>query len=689
DYTTRNTFEHKLSGTHFAMIRRGTEFFQKRWQTGFDGGETNVEELRIDYVIGSGNHSRSYLHRTARGGFIELPLSWYAEKGGTWGMSPQFDSKHPLTRRFISWECMSCHNANPTAAAAPETGTPAFGATIAEGIDCQRCHGPGDAHVKMVSTPGARPDAIRRSILNPARLAPKQQLEVCLQCHLEASSTEIPALIRRVNRGPFSYVAGQPLTDFLLFFDHAPGKGYDDKFEIVGSSAYRLMKSQCFLKSEGAMTCNTCHNPHKIERGEAAARSMEAVCRQCHAATFTAAVTRGRHTAATDCVSCHMPKRRPQDVVHTVFTDHLIQRRPPAGDLLAEIPERHRQESEEYRGEVVPLLPKNLPTLPDGPLYLALAQIQMGNNLKNGARQLSDEIAKARPRALDFYLALAEAWQKLGQPDDAVAVYQQALRLKPDSPDAMLGLGRLWASQGPAQFPSAAGILDRALRIAPRNASLHYQRGLVSFGMGQTADAAARIRRAAELDPDLPGEWTRLGEVLAVSGQMEPAENALRSALRIDPYDASAWNWLGRVLMSKDAAPEAIFSLRRASDLRPGYAPHLYDLALGLFRGEKADEARTAVNETLRADPTFAEARVLLGGLYARQRQFTDAVREYREAIRTRPDLGQARLELATVLVAQGNFVGAVDELRVAATDRNPQVAQLAAQALSRLSSGR
>jgi hypothetical protein len=32
-------------------------------------------------------------------------------------------------------------------------------------------------------------------------------------------------------------------------FDHAPGTGHDDKFEIVGSSAYRLRQSQCFLKS--------------------------------------------------------------------------------------------------------------------------------------------------------------------------------------------------------------------------------------------------------------------------------------------------------------------------------------------------------------------------------------------------------------------------------------------------------
>src|SRR5256885_13071008 len=40
-----------------------------------------------------------------------LPI--YQEKGGYWGMSPGFDSRHPPTRRFVSYECMSCHNAIP------------------------------------------------------------------------------------------------------------------------------------------------------------------------------------------------------------------------------------------------------------------------------------------------------------------------------------------------------------------------------------------------------------------------------------------------------------------------------------------------------------------------------------------------------------------------------------------------
>jgi len=76
DYSNQHQFSHPRSGTQYAMIHRIDGFYQRRWQTGFGGIESGVEEMKIDYVLGSGNHARSYLHRTPRGTLIELPLGW-------------------------------------------------------------------------------------------------------------------------------------------------------------------------------------------------------------------------------------------------------------------------------------------------------------------------------------------------------------------------------------------------------------------------------------------------------------------------------------------------------------------------------------------------------------------------------------------------------------------------------------
>src|SRR5262249_24685332 len=300
---------------------------------------------------------------------------------------------------------------------------PVFRGGLPEGIDCQRCHGPGGRHIDTIRSAGGSSEAIRASIVNPAPLSAKLRMDLCMQCHLEPSSTSIPSVIRRFNRGPFSFRAGEPLAAFELVFDHAPGGGQDDKFEIVGSSAYRLRKSRCFLESKDAMTCETCHDPHRTPQRPESGRYYAAACRRCHAATVDSLVARGAHPAVAECTSCHMPKRRTEDVVHVVMTDHLIQRRPPTRNLLPEFEERHPKESEEYRGEIVPYYPPALPKTGPDALYRAFAQVAMGNNLRAGVVELSRLVAIQQPREPEWHIQLGDARLANGEALKAVASY--------------------------------------------------------------------------------------------------------------------------------------------------------------------------------------------------------------------------------------------------------------------------
>ena len=95
----------------------------------------------------------------------------------------------------------------------------------------QRCHGPGAAHLKAV-TSGASIDEIRHAIVNPARLDRQRQLDVCMQCHLETSSSHMPNEIRLYNRNVFSFRPGQPLGEYKLYFDPLSNQS-DDRFEIA------------------------------------------------------------------------------------------------------------------------------------------------------------------------------------------------------------------------------------------------------------------------------------------------------------------------------------------------------------------------------------------------------------------------------------------------------------------------
>ena len=109
-------FYHAASDSYIVMFARGGRYYQRRWQKGYDGAEINVDEKTVDFVMGSGNHGRTYLHFSNRGTLQQLPLGWYAEKGGYWGGHGawlrssglswfQFDRGwHDL------WSGMFCHN---------------------------------------------------------------------------------------------------------------------------------------------------------------------------------------------------------------------------------------------------------------------------------------------------------------------------------------------------------------------------------------------------------------------------------------------------------------------------------------------------------------------------------------------------------------------------------------------------
>src|SRR5262249_53541899 len=95
------TYNHERSEQHFSVYRRDGHLYQRRHQTGPDGREINAVEMEMRFVLGSGNHARTYLSLLPGGALVGLPLGWYAE-GGTWAMNPGYDrADHMDFRRRI------------------------------------------------------------------------------------------------------------------------------------------------------------------------------------------------------------------------------------------------------------------------------------------------------------------------------------------------------------------------------------------------------------------------------------------------------------------------------------------------------------------------------------------------------------------------------------------------------------
>jgi len=679
DFTKNTSLFHAPSATYFEMLQRDGAYYQRRYQLGYGGKPTNIDETKIDYFLGSGIHARAYLHKAADGRLLQLPVAWYSEKGGYWWMAPGYDQPgHIYGQRPISYDCIFCHNAYEAipASHARLGDEPVYPGELPEGVDCQRCHGPGQNHIQTATKPGAKPDEIRNAIVNPKKLSPDREAEVCLQCHLQTTEFSLPHVVKRYDRGDFSYRPGQPLADFELAFDYTPGTERDTWFQNV-STASRLRMSQCFIKSD-ALKCTTCHDPHNIQHGNEAADHYNAVCRTCHAIAFNTLVSTKKHTAETGCIGCHMPQRRPVEVVHIVKTDHYIQRQ-PAPTSLADITERHETQANSYRGKVQLYYPKTLPDTADNRLYLAIAQVRDRSNLREGIPALE----AAKPDRPEPLFELASAYQAVGDLTKAIATYRESLRIDPTYSASSLGLAGAFRQSG--QLPQAAAAFEQATKAAPDNAKAWNELGQVNLDLDRVPQALTALKQALTLAPELPQPHNGLGIALAQTGNFPAAEAEFREAIRILPNYGEAHGNLAGVLDLEHDVPQAFYEFDLAVRLAPDDASTHFNYGTLLAREKRFEEARTQMQAAVRANPSFAEAHELLGRFFEQNQQMDEALHEYEAAVRIRPDMSQAQLDLGAVLAKRGDNAAATEHLRQAATATDPTLRKIAQDLLEQL----
>jgi len=551
DYDKNNEYYHKASDMYFRMTREGDKFFQTSFQKDPSGNPIHQQKVQISYVVGSGNHSRSYVHREPDGKLYQLPIAWYTQENA-WAMNPGYDSdQHINFSRRITYDCMFCHAAYPELKPGADQnnfGESSFFPEHLQAIDCERCHGPAQEHVNLARS-GAAKDAILKAIVNTGNMSDQLQLEVCMQCHLETTSGNLPHSVHVVDKGIFGYRPGEPLEDYRYAFNHPKGTGHDDKFEIAGQ-AYRMRMSPCYIKSQGKMTCTTCHDPHRVPTDRIAAGIQS--CLECHKPADCTERMELRMPVKDNCIQCHMPKRRTDDVIHVVMTDHFIQRRPPSeAELLAP----RKEQSPPYRGDVVAYYPEEI-SANKRDLYMGLAYIANSANLEKGISFL-DAALKKSPREFAAVYTRGVALKLLEQLDAARDGLEQAVKLRPDHPQAWMALGDLYEKL--QNYQRSMECYRTAAKCDPRLSRAQNGIGTSALLAGDQTTAEKAFRAAVLLDPFDDNPHLNLAGVFLQQGKYDAAAAEARAALAISPLHAGGWATLAQCALATDKPVDAIW----------------------------------------------------------------------------------------------------------------------------------
>jgi tetratricopeptide (TPR) repeat protein len=424
------------------------------------------------YYIGQGRRGRTYLF-SVDGFVFESPVNWYADRH-MWDMAPAYGGTREMPLNLPALvSCLECHVSGiqpPIDGTENRYNIPLFAYS---GVSCERCHGPGAAHVNGGG-----------AIVNPAKLPAAPRDAVCMQCHLEGN-----AAIERAGKHLYEYRPGDNLADYVRYYILADSKGTGLR---ATSQFEALSQSVCQKKSGDAMSCTSCHDPHVRVKPEERASFYRAKCLACHGKPFGAR----HHADRPDCTSCHMPASLSTDVAHTEVTDHRILRQPsstpirenafaqPPTPTLVPFPHSHEADSD---------------LRDDALAWESVAESGLKSAEAEAERLLRLALLKSSDPALLSAMGYIE--QKHGATGRARELYQSALAIDPNLIDAATNLGVLEAQSG--HMRQAVTLWQGSFQRAPGRSSIGMNLARTFCGTGQFDEARTYTLRVLQFNPDL------------------------------------------------------------------------------------------------------------------------------------------------------------------------------------------
>lgn len=610
------TVRHEKSNFSYEPFVRDSTLYQREFRRGPEGDTVHQRVHQVDLVVGSGNATRSYM-MAVNGYYTEMPLTWYTDQKA-WDMSPGYEGENGRFGRPINRECMTCHAGRPERTRATQNHYP----EVPEPITCERCHGPGEAHVqrqRAEEQPGTSSTDEALAIVTPTDLPREEQLSVCQQCHLAGVTVFGPG------ETPSTFRPGEPLRENRTVY--VPDKQLKDPNWVgIDSHPIRLARSGCFENSD--MTCATCHDAHEPAAATTTAE-YNTTCKSCHGGERSAEPVCARPGAPSgrpvsreeamtgNCVDCHMQKGGTSNVPHVTFTDHWIRRRPAPRDSSSRV-------SALSSDEPLDLVPLRRMVALDGSspspgtradVEATVAYFRFYERMHRHPEYIDRAIARGRKSSFptadaDGRIALARALAEADSTGAAAAVMQTAAQ----------STGEAWAhywhgamNEDRGRTQSAIASYRRALRLQPRMLEAQVQLAGALFRAGQLGAAEAQLQTVVDYNPVYSARsWFNLGVIRLKDGRSASARDAFAEAIRVDPDLVQGHMQLGRLASKSNRYEAAADHFRRAVAADSTHAEAYGSLGIVYLQTNRPTRARRMFRRVLELDPDNRAARQIL-----------------------------------------------------------------------------
>ena len=491
-----------------------------------DGGAPWRDSATLLFAIGAGELDRSFVAaRNSRMWLAPLEVVSIPDKEAHAALAPGHEIS-PGTRFSlpVTPECLACHTDSPPPRSWPLNLVPGKG-WQARGISCAACHARAAEHARWreselagEGSPAADP------ILDLDALGRNERMSICAACHLQGDAR---IELEKDRVGP--PVPGGDVLEKRAVFVAAQPTG---EIGFV-SQVQRLVLSRCYLESE-ALSCETCHDPHRLLADPREAARVRAACASCHAETaaegkaHACSLAPEERAAGRDCVACHMPRRGVFDVAEVEVHDHWIRKLPGAapGRAPLRFPESATGDWKRFAW------PGSPPPAHGGDPGLHMMALAHGRHVER-ALELVDREPGPLVRELPMYHHVRGSLLELGgRRAEARAAYVRALQLDPELAESVTNLAPLLAQLGEPR--AGLALLDRLLAKHPLADGALRNRALIKLALGDETGFVADLEKAMELLPD-----ANLARALASAcerrGDPASARRWSEEAKRLDP----------------------------------------------------------------------------------------------------------------------------------------------------------